>query len=258
MAIDRVPENYDQFDAAFNTAITPSKKLEVARANNKKLKQQWNITDRKATAEAWYNRRQTQKIDNNFAGKFAGYNNKDIALDITKNQERAANSTFRKNKAAWKQGKTSIKGIKKEYKQLRKSSKGIYSEAGAKIAAMENTPMGVYVKNKTSRVNQMQRLKQKPMAGLKYVAPGPENAFTGVRISKGGIGLAVAGIASMALFSGLSGAMAPIQTQNTMPAVNMGNLSGMTYDGSGNVQNGSRTLGATGDLVFGLSKMRRA
>lgn len=148
------------------------------------------------------------------------------------------------------------KQLRQEKKALTRRARGIYSEGGAEVIKTGSI-VGKFVKKHTDKNLMRQSLKQKPLPGLKYVAPGPENAFLGVRMSKPAIGLAIAGIAGASIISGIRGTADPIQRKYQPQPEYAGKISGLSYDAVGNIDNGSRTLGATGDLVFGLHNMRR-
>lgn len=89
---------------------------------------------------------------------------------------------------------------------------------------------------------------------LHRVTPTADNFGLGLRLNKGAT---VAGIGALAVGTALSLAIGQADSKAKGirgRAEEVGSLPGMSYDAIGS---GSRDLGATGDLVFGLNKMRR-
>lgn len=82
------------------------------------------------------------------------------------------------------------------------------------------------------------------------------NGFTGIGLSPFAVGLGVAGIAGAGIANGVS-AKKQVDRSFRPQAEDMGPLQTMSVDAQGSVVNGSRNLGATGDLVFGLHRMDR-
>lgn len=94
---------------------------------------------------------------------------------------------------------------------------------------------------------------------MKYVQPEASNFYTGHEL-KMGWEVAVAGAA---VAYGIGSALARKGTgeddRSTLErrAVDVGGLPGTNADAIGHASGGSRNLGASGDLVFGLNNMRR-
>ena len=78
-----------------------------------------------------------------------------------------------------------------------------------------------------------------------------KNGFTGIGITKLGIGLIATGMVGMTAKDTYD--TVQYNKMAARPeAEDLGSISTMSYDAVGNVNNGRRDLGATGDLVFGL------
>ena len=77
------------------------------------------------------------------------------------------------------------------------------------------------------------------------------NAYTGVGLTKLGVGLLALGAATKLGFDAYA-AKKQVDASFKPQAEDLGSLSGMSQDAVGNVVRGKRDLGATGNLVFGL------
>lgn len=103
------------------------------------------------------------------------------------------------------------------------------------------------------------------LPGMEYRKPSLKNYGTGLQMSSGwnnalGIGALGLGIVAGAMSRGSVGNAKHGYTSREelrRKAVDVGPMPMMGGDAVGNVANGKRDLGASGDIVFGLSNSRR-
>jgi hypothetical protein len=100
----------------------------------------------------------------------------------------------------------------------------------------------------------------KTIPGFRYVQPDWNNMFTGLEIKKSAAYTAGLGVLAFGAGMAAVNSFADTNIRRTdiiSSAEDVGNLGRLSYDAVANAANGSRDLGATGDLVFGLHNMRR-
>jgi len=97
----------------------------------------------------------------------------------------------------------------------------------------------------------------KNIPGFKYVKPELGNMYTGIKPTKLAAGLVIGTALAYAVGQSAWNTANRGRDKSMASATDTGNFAGMSYDAVGNISNGQRDLGATGDLVFALHKARR-
>lgn len=106
-------------------------------------------------------------------------------------------------------------------------------------------------------ITRMSKEGKKIIPGFDIVKPHTSNLYTGLELNRG-VSIA-AGVAGLAWGAGstLAGMNLGSKGDATQNVEDVGALPGMSADAVGNATGGSRSLGATGDLVFGMYNARK-
>lgn len=150
-------------------------------------------------------------------------------------------------KAQYKSNKADLKEFNSKYRET-------FSHD---VKLMEHSPMKVAATNRDStNLARIAKGKKGPFPGMKYVAADSRNMYSGLRSTGGANALILAGTLVAAGIGAAKGFSAG-NKQFTSAPEDMGYSSRMSSDAIGSVSGGSRDLGATGDLVFGLNNTKK-